>query len=325
MTHFIRTPNSNFDALGDFPFEARFHTWQDLRVHYVDVGPARGPVVLMLHGMPTWSYLYRDIIPPLVNAGFRCIAPDHLGFGKSDKPTDSHWYTIARHTEVLTSLITALDLEHVTLMCQDWGGPIGLAQAAMMPARFDRLVIMNTWLHHREFNYTKGIRTWQHHWRDGGLFSRATPNIAALLVYGAGHISQQQMIDTFVTGEKPNLTGEAERMYDGYAAPFRELDDAGYNGLRRFPLSIPIDHSETASGNAVAQEHYYETLLGWDKPVNFIWGLDDDVFTEAWGRAWCDRMHGATFDPVPGAGHFLQNSHGAVVAEHLLQRAGIAR
>ena len=136
MTDFIRTPESNFEDLADFQYLPNYHQWQDLRLHYLDEGPRDGPVMLLMHGMPTWSYLYRDMIPPLVAAGYRCIAPDHLGFGKSDKPTDIHWYTIARHTEVLSSLIRALDLQHVTLVCQDWGGPIGLAQAAMMPARF---------------------------------------------------------------------------------------------------------------------------------------------------------------------------------------------
>ena len=109
-------------------------------LHYLDEGPRDGPVALLLHGMPTWAFLYRDMIPGLVAAGYRCIAPDHLGFGRSDKPTDVHWYTIARHTEVLTSLIVALDLDRITLVCQDWGGPTGLAQAAMMPERFDHLV-----------------------------------------------------------------------------------------------------------------------------------------------------------------------------------------
>ena len=127
MTDFCRTPDSNFDNLADYNFAPHFHQWGDLRMHYLDEGPTDAPVMLLMHGMPTWSYLYRDFIPKLVAAGYRCIAPDHLGFGKSDKPTDPYWYSIARHTEVLTSLITALDLGDITLVCQDWGGPIGLA------------------------------------------------------------------------------------------------------------------------------------------------------------------------------------------------------
>ena len=148
MTDSIRTPEENFDELKDFQFTPNYHQWQDLRMHYVDEGPSDGPVMLLLHGMPTWSYLYRDFIPALTEAGYRCIAPDHMGFGRSDKPTDIHWYTIARHTEILTTLITSLDLKDITLVCQDWGGPTGLAQAATMPERFSRLVIMNLSLIH---------------------------------------------------------------------------------------------------------------------------------------------------------------------------------
>ena len=109
MTEFVRTAEANFQELEDFDYAPNYHFWQDLRVHYVDEGPKDAPVMLLMHGMPTWSYLYRNMIPGLVAAGYRCIAPDHLGFGRSDKPTDLHWYTIARHTEVLTSLIVELD------------------------------------------------------------------------------------------------------------------------------------------------------------------------------------------------------------------------
>jgi len=169
VTQFIRTPDDNFADLRGFDYPPRYHAWQDLRMHYVDAGPADGPVVLLLHGMPTWAYLYRDMIPALVSAGYRCIAPDHVGFGRSDKPTDIHWYTIARHVEILTSLITGLDLRRVTLVCQDWGGPIGLAQPVLMPDRFDRLIIMNTWWHNAEYEYTDAIRMWNRNWHEGGL------------------------------------------------------------------------------------------------------------------------------------------------------------
>jgi haloalkane dehalogenase len=117
--------------------------------------------VLLLHGEPTWSYLYRKMIPPLVAAGFRCIAPDYAGFGKSDKPTHDAWYVIARHVETVAALIARLDLRGVTLVCQDWGGPIGLLNAAAEPQRFARLFVLNTWLHHDDFVYGTGIRAWR--------------------------------------------------------------------------------------------------------------------------------------------------------------------
>jgi len=318
MTDFIRSPDSNFEGLVDFPYQPHYHAWQDLRMHYLDEGPADGPVMLLLHGMPTWSYLYRDVIPPLVAAGYRCIAPDHMGFGRSDKPTDIHWYTIARHTEILTTLITSLDLNGISLVCQDWGGPIGLAQAAMMPERFSRLVIMNTWLHHPGYVYSEAIRNWNRNWHEGGLFCREKPNVGLLMAMTAGLISRELAFPALIQGVEPSLTGAAAAMCQAYLAPVRGLPDAAYNGLRRFPLSIPMDSYD--NGNGAAQTHHYRTLLGWKKPVNFIWGCTDDVFTEAWGRQWAGQMS-ATFDPIADAGHFLQNTHGAVVADHVLRRA----
>lgn len=317
MTDFIRTPDENFANLADFDYAPHYHEWQDLRMHYLDEGPADGPVMLLMHGMPTWSFLYRDIIPPLVAAGYRCIAPDHLGFGRSDKPTDIHWYTIARHTEVLTSLIHALDLQNITLVCQDWGGPTGLAQAVYMPDRFSRLTIMNTWLHHPGYEYSEAIHNWNRNWHEGGLFHREQPDIGLLLVLSAGLAPGEVIFPALTQGTDPGFSGQALDIYEGFAAPFKGLPDGAFNGLRRFPLSIPLD--SYANGNAAAQTHHYTTLLGWQKPVHFIWGCSDDVFTEAWGRTWAERMQ-ASFDPIPEAGHFLQNTHGAEVASFLLDR-----
>ena len=316
MTDFVRTPEENFLDLADFVHEPHYHEWQDLRVHYVDEGPRDGPVMLLLHGMPTWAYLYRDMIPPLVAAGYRCIAPDHVGFGRSDKPTDIHWYTIARHTEILTSLITALDLQEVTVVCQDWGGPIGLAQAATMPDRFEHLVIMNTWLDHPGYEYTEAIRNWNRNWHEGGLFHRAEPDLAVLLLVSGGLVGREAMVEAMVHGKRPELTGKAADVYRGFSAPYRGLPDAGYNGMRRFPLSIPV--SSPDNGNAAAQALHYRTLLGWEKGVHFIWGCADDVFTEEWGRTWAGRMD-ARFDGIPDAGHFLQSSHGPRVAELIIE------
>jgi haloalkane dehalogenase len=324
MTEMIRTPDAAFDKLTDFPFAPHYHQWHDLRMHYLDEEPKDGPVMLLVHGMPTWSYLYRTLIPELVDAGYRCIAPDHMGFGRSDKPTDAHWFTIARHTEVLTSLIVALDLRNVTLLCQDWGGPTGLAQAAMMPERFARLTIMNTWLHHEGFAYTDAIRAWNKHWREGGLFCRETPNVGALPLLSAGLIETGTLVQALIENhvpDVPNLSDEAALMYAGYSAPHRGLDDAAFNGLRRFPLSIPLHNDDSRfDGNGAAQALHYRTLLEWRIPVHFIWGCADDVFTEQWGRQWASRMPGATFGAIPDAGHFLQNTHGPEIVQLLLHR-----
>ena len=317
MTEFARTPDVNFEDLDDFQYEAHFHQWQDMRVHYLDEGPLDGPVMLLCHGMPTWSYLYRHMIPALVEAGYRCIAPDHLGFGKSDKPLDLHWYTIARHTEVLSSLVVNLDLNNITLVCQDWGGPTGLAQAAMMPERFSRLCIMNTWLHHEGYEYSEGIRNWNQSWHPGGRFDLTCPDIGLLLVLSAGLAGPEIIFPALAEGKSPALSGEAALVYRGFSAPYRGLPDAAFNGYRRFPRSIPMDSFD--NGNAAAQALHYRTLLAADCPSYFIWGCSDNVFTEAWGRTWAERM-GASFDPIPAAGHFLQNTHGPEVADLLLKR-----
>ena len=290
-------------------------------MHYVDEGPRDAPVMLLLHGMPTWSFLYRHIMPPLLAAGYRCIAPDHMGFGRSDKPTDIHWYTAARHTEILTSLITRLDLQDITLVCQDWGGPIGLAQAATMPNRFSRLVIMNTWLHHPEFVYTDAIRNWNRNWHEGGRFHREKPDVALLLLLSTNLAGPEVVFPALAEGKPPALEGRAAEVYYGYSAPYRNLEDNAFNGLRRFPLSIPLDSYD--NGNAAAQTLHYNILLQWDKPVNFIWGCADDVFDETWGREWAQQM-GATFDAITDAGHFLQESHGPEVAKLILARAPAA-
>ncbi len=317
MTEMVRTPDENFENLANFSYAPNYHQWQDLRMHYIDEGPKDGPVMLLLHGMPTWSYLYRDMIPGLVQAGYRCIAPDHMGFGRSDKPTDIHWYTIARHTEILTSLIVSLDLQNVTLVCQDWGGPTGLAQPAMMPNRFEHLVIMNTWLHHQEYEYSKGIVGWNAAWQKGGRFDRAEPDLGLMMVMSAGLMTPDEFAPAFIEGKDPQLTGAAADMYRGFAAVYKGLPDEGYNGMRRFPLSIPLDNYH--NGNAAAQELHYRILLQWDKGCHFIWGCTDNVFTEEWGRTWAKRMN-APFDAIADAGHFPQNTHGKILVELILAR-----
>lgn len=315
MTDFIRPAEQPFQELTDFQYSPHWHQWQDLQMHYIDEGPRDGPVMLLLHGMPTWSYLYRDMIPPLVEAGFRCIAPDHMGFGRSDKPTDLHWYTIARHVEVMNSLLVELDLHDVTLVCQDWGGPIGLAQPVMMPERFSRLVIMNTWLHHEGFEYSEAIKNWQASWHPGGRFDQKQPNIATLVAFSTGFLSPDKAFGSMATGDVPEVTGEGANVYRGFYAPIADLPDEGFNSYRRFPLSIPIESA--TNGNAPMQAHCYQTLKSWEKPVHFIWGCADTIFTEDWGRQWAGEMN-ASFDCIPEAGHFLQMTHGADIARIIL-------
>lgn len=319
---FVRTPDENFVDLADYPFAPQFMEFQGLRLHYIDEGPKDGPVALLMHGMPTWSFLNRHIVRVLSARGFRCIAADHIGFGKSDKVTDDSWYSIARHSAAHRALIAHLDLREIVLFCQDWGGPIGLAQVAESPDRFSRLVIMNTWLHHDSFVYTPTIRQWNAMWKPEGFFGAGIPEklaIGDIMMIALGAVAQDAIAKKFMTGADFSVAPRFESIRAGYNAPFAGLDAAGHAAARRFPLSIPFDNP--SGGNAAAQAAHFEALLTWRKPVHFIWGGADEVFTTAWGRNWAGRFPHASFDLLPDAGHFLQESHGARIAEIFLQYA----
>ncbi len=305
MTIF-RTPDERFADLPDYPFEPHYAEVDvdgtKLRMHYLDEGSGASGTALLLHGMPTYSFLYRRMIPPLVAAGWRCIAPDHIGFGKSDKVLEDSWYSIERHSQALSTLIATLNLTGLTLVCQDWGGPIGLRQAVDMPDRFDRLVIGNTWLHHEGYEYSPAIRGWNAAWHEGGPMDQ---------MQGCGFVMQNFLTNN-PRGSTP-LTPEAA--FAAYEAPFP--DKASKAGPRRFPLSIPFDNP--VGGNAEVQQRCWDQLAEWTKPIHFVWGIRDQVFTEAWGREWAAIYPQATFDPLE-AGHFLQESHGPEMVEAMLRR-----
>jgi haloalkane dehalogenase len=318
---FVRTPDASFDGLVDFPYEPRYVDIGGLRMHYVDEGPPDGPVALLLHGMPTWAYLYRSMIPVLRDAGYRCIAPDHIGFGRSDKVTDPAWYDIARHTANLATLIEALDLRDVTLFVQDWGGPIGLAQAVAMPTRFSQLVIMNTWLHHDGYEYTPAIRSWITQNEPGGLFRDNVPERfgwGTLMLVGTRRAQPQDVLFPLLQGETPSLLAELAAIRAAYDAPFAGLGEDGVTGPRQFPLSIPVrDH---ARGNGDLQAQHFSAICSTALPVHFVWGAGDDVFPETWGRQWHARIPHSTWDAFDDAGHFLQDTHGDRIAETVLAR-----
>ena len=319
---FVRAPDAAFEGLPDYPWAPRYIEIDGLRMHHVDAGPQDGPVALLMHGMPTWSYLNRHLVAALAAAGYRCIAPDHIGFGRSDKVILDDWYSIARHMGAMAQLVAELDLRDVTLFCQDWGGPIGLAQAAQFPERFARLVIMNTWLHHDAFDYTPAVRRWNAGWHPGGFYATSVPErltIGWLMMAATGRTTREALAAMAMGQPAPALTPADEAVRRAYDAPFDGLGHAGHAGARRFPLSIPFDNPE--GGAAARQAGYFEALLGWTRPIHFIWGADDDVFPEAWGRAWAGRYPHATFDLLTDAGHFLQDTHGARIAELVLAHA----
>ena len=322
---FVRTPDANFEQLDDFPFEPHYLDVDGLRLHYVDEGPADAPVALMVHGMPTWSYLYRHIIREMCDAGYRCIAPDHIGFGRSDKVTEASWYGIAQHTANLAALVTALDLRDVTMFVQDWGGPIGLAQAVAMPDRFSRLVIMNTWLHHEAFEYTPAIRNWIAQNLPGGLFHDNVPSRfgwGTLLLVGTRRAGPQDVLFPALRGEAPTLAPDLAAIRDAYDAPFAGLGEAGVTGPRQFPISIPVHDHER--GNGDAQSADFGAVCSTRLPVHFVWGATDDVFPASWGLQWRSLIPHATWDALEEAGHFLQDTHGAAIARIVLGHAAAA-
>ncbi len=317
----IRTPDSNFSDLQNFPYAPNYFDIDGVRMHYVDEGPKDAPVALLMHGMPTWSYLYRNMIPQLRAAGYRCVAPDHIGFGRSDKVTDPDWYNIARHTANITRLVNHLNLNNITLFVQDWGGPTGLAQYATMPERFSRLVIMNTWLHHAEYEYSPGIQNWITQNLPGGIFRDNVPsktNWGTLMAISSGRISAADSLYVELSGGTPDYNADAAKVKYAYDAPFAGLGDEAVTGPRRFPLSIPFH--DPMSGNAVEQEKHFAIVNSTSLPVHFIWGDADNVFTIEWGKKWHSLIPGSTFDVMEGAGHFLQDSHGPQIVDAFLSR-----
>jgi len=328
----FRTPEERFANLEGYPFETRYHEYDGVRMHYVDEGPRDGPVVLMAHGMPTWSYLYRRMIPVLVESGYRCVAPDLIGFGKSDKVLDDAWYSIERHCLSLRSLIEALDLRRITGIVQDWGGPLGLYQAAHMPERYERLCILNTWLDNPEFEFSLFARVWNAVWhpldttggprtKDPNLLRRAFAKIARRLFIRWGLKGDTQpcgaVAELVMMADYPGAPPElGSKLFEAYEAPFPSVESK--SGARRFPLSLPFWNP--VDGDAEGQRKNWETLLGWKKPVHFIWGSKDPNFNEKWLERWAAHYPQATIDRIADGGHFLQETHGPEVARLLLQR-----
>ena len=303
MTSIFRTPDRAFGDLPGFPFAPNYLEWDGLRTHYIDEGAKNAPVALMLHGEPTWSYLYRKMIPPMLAAGYRCIAPDHIGFGRSDKVVDDEWYVIERHIERLRGLIQRLDLRDITMVVQDWGGPIGLVNAVAMPERISRLVILNTWLHHNGYEYSPGIRAWRdaatnRHWL---AWTRHDLPCGAIL--------------RRALARRPAGPDEIEAAYE---APF-DGNAAAKAGARRFPWCIPF--AEPEAGAAGLQAQAFEALKTWRTPVSVIFGASDPIFTPEWGRRWANMIPSATFDAIDRAGHFCQEDAGEEIAARLLEHA----
>ena len=280
----LRTPDERFASVPDFPFAPRYVEIEGgLRVHYVDEGPRDAPVVLMLHGEPTWSFLYRKVIPPVVGAGLRAIAPDLVGFGRSDKPAAREDYTYERHVAWMRAAVEALDLRHVTLVCQDWGGLVGLRLAAEVPERFDAIVAANTFLPTGDRRPGDAFFAW----RD---FSQNAPELPVAKIV--------------TTGCRRPLSEAAQAAYD---APFP--DESYKAGARQFPMLVPVSPDDPA---AAANRRAWEVLGRWDKPFVTIFG-DSDPITRGADRLLQAAIPGAGGQPhatLENVGHFIQEDAG---------------
>jgi haloalkane dehalogenase len=278
----FRTPDERFDSLPGFPYAPRYREWEGLRLAHVDAGD--GPAVVMLHGQPTWSYLFRKAMGPLLEAGYRCVAPDLPGFGRSDKPTDEQWYTYDRHTAALAALLEELDLRDVTLVVHDWGGPLGFRLATEGTAeRITRLVAMDTLPLTGEQTMGEGW-AW---FRD--------------LVAGRDYLPVGRLVRMGCKQRPP------KDVVAGYDAPFP--DPAAQAGVRAFPKIIPLspDAPGAAAGRAAA-----EGIRASGRPALLMWASDDPIFPyEQVGHQLADLFPGAA-EPeiVEPCGHFAPEDQG---------------
>jgi haloalkane dehalogenase len=279
------TADQRFNGL-DWHFSPCYFIHPDgLRQHYIDERPS-GDVLgtfLLLHGEPTWAYLYKDWIKPLVSRGYRVVVPDHFGFGRSDKPTQDSWYSIARHRHALERLVADLELDRINLVVQDWGGPIGLCNAMTEQDRYARLFFLNTWLHADAFDYSDGIRWWRQTAFDPINLGDDMP---------IGRNVNNSML-------RPNVARDS--LVDAFDAPFP--DEASKAGARRFPFCLSF--AEPDLGEARLQSSTRAALAAWDIPKHLAFGDHDFIFTWQWAEQWAAEL-GATLDRIPGAGHFVQ-------------------
>ncbi|HET6909251.1 MAG TPA: haloalkane dehalogenase [Mycobacteriales bacterium] len=281
----LRTPDEQFASLPGFPFEPQYATTSDgLRVHYLDEGPRDAKPVLLLHGEPSWSYLYRKVIPVLVESGHRCIAPDLVGFGRSDKPSDQADYSYQRLVDWTSDVVfDQLDLRDITLFGQDWGGLVGLRLVAAQPERFARVVVANTGLPTGEGKPTEAFLNWQ-------SFAKQAKEFPVGRIVSGGCATPMD-----------------EAVIAAYDAPFP--DDSYKAGPRALPSLVPTAPDDPAHD---ANTRAWEVLHKFERPLLCAFS-DSDPITKGGERAFIGRVPGADNQPhttIVGAGHFLQEDKG---------------
>jgi len=296
----LRTPEERFTALPDYPFEPHYAQVPDgdggeLRVHYVDEGPADAEPVLLMHGEPSWSFLYRKMIPVIAAAGYRAVAPDLVGFGRSDKPSRRTDYTYQRHVDWMCALLEQLDLRGATLVGQDWGGLIGLRLVAEHPDRFDRVVAANTFLPTGDRNPGDAFLAWQ-------KFSQETPTFPVGAIVNGG----------CVTDLAPDVVA-------AYDAPFP--DESYKEGARQFPVLVPTSPSDPA---AEPNRQAWKVLSNLETPFLTAFS-DSDPITAGADRVLQQQIPGArgrSHTTLTGGGHFLQEDLGEQLARVVVEFVG---
>jgi haloalkane dehalogenase len=283
----LRTPDERFSNPPGYPFQPHYTEVGEIRIHYVDEGPSAAQPILLMHGEPSWSYLYRKMIPVIVKAGLRAIAPDLVGFGRSDKPARREDHTYQRHVDWMAALVAKLDLRNITLVCQDWGGLIGLRLAAENPDRFARIVAANTGLPTGDQPLSDAFRAWQ-------KFSQEAPDLPIGQIIRGGCV-----------------TNPAAEVVAAYEAPFP--DDRYKAGARQMPALVPTSPNDPA---AAANRKAWEVLSKWEKPVLTAFS-DSDPITKGGDAILRAMIPGARNQPhvtIAGAGHFLQEDKGEELA-----------
>jgi haloalkane dehalogenase len=293
---FLTTPEHCFEQIVDFDYAPHFLRVDDnegssLNLHYIDEGPRDANVVLMLHGEPSWSYLYRKMIGPVVEAGYRVIAPDLIGFGKSDKPTERSDYTYQRHLDWIRQVIIQLDLKNITLVCQDWGGLLGLRLVAEHLDLFSRVLAANTMLPTGDHKPNEAFLNWQTFSQEVAVFP------VAGIIKGA------------------TVTPLGSEVLAAYDAPFP--DETYKSGVRQFPLLVPTTPNDPASeANRLA----WQTLRQFTKP--FITAFSDSDPVTAGGDKIMQKLipgcQGQAHAVIQQGGHFLQEDQGKRLAAVLL-------
>jgi haloalkane dehalogenase len=281
-----RTPDERFADLPGFPYQPHYRDVDGLRLAHVDEG--EGDPVVFVHGEPTWSFLWRKVMPPVLEAGYRCIAPDHAGFGRSDKPTDLGWYSYDRHSELFAHLLEHLDLRGATLVVHDWGGPIGLRAAVEQPERVARIVVMDTGLFTGEQPMTDA-------WKAFRDFVERTEDLpVGFLVKGA------------CAREMP------DEVFAAYEAPFPE--PAAKAGARAFPLMLP---TSPEMPGAAAGKRVLDALRTDERPKLHLWADSDPIIPFKVGERFAAAINAEPPEPVENASHFLQEDAGEEIGRRI--------